>query len=181
MSSNAPKCSQLALIVILLQGFSLNICTCLKCDSFSICFYACLRPQYRRRSASIAASPPTVCCHWPNPPPPLLTCFTTSVNCSINDITAVGSLGNNCIGGSRRTPAGLYIYCAWSRTGFVPCSPPSYVKCHICQNCQIYFSEFVDRFVQIDKYKCPAGLFINCAWSRTGSVPCGPPILCEVP
>ena len=83
-------------------------------------FFLYLPPQ------SSPLSPFTVCCHWPNLP---LTCFTTSVNCSINDITAVGSLGNNCIGGSWR--AGLYIYCAWSRTGSVRCPPsPSNVKCH---------------------------------------------------
>ena len=39
------------------------------------------------------------------------TCFTTSVNWSINHITAVGSLGNNCIEAAC-AGAGLCIYCA---------------------------------------------------------------------
>ena len=68
---------------------------------------------------------------------PTLTCFTAPslpANCSINDITAVRSLGNNCIG-----PAlpGLYIYCTnsgWSRTGslgFETCHKEGSIKAQI--------------------------------------------------
>ena len=59
---------------------------------FSLCFVFCVYDRHNRDVGPLCVLPVTN-------PSSALTCFTTSVTCSINDITAVGSLGNNCIVG----------------------------------------------------------------------------------
>ena len=85
---------------------------------FSLCFVFCVYDRHNRDVGPLCVLPVTN----PSSAP---TCFTTSVTCSINDITAVGSLGNNCIVGREEEGAELaFVFIAPADPEQAPCDAP---------------------------------------------------------